>query len=394
MAAVDRVFSSGRLILGPSGSDFESRFAEYCGTRFCVGVNSGTDALFLALKALGTGQGHEVITVANTAVPTVAAIRAAGATPVFVDAEEDTFLIDPTLIEAAVTKRTRCILPVHLFGQPADMETIGGISDRCRIPVIEDCAQAAGAAFNGRRVGSLGDLGAFSFYPTKVLGAYGDGGMVSTGQEHLRAKLGRLRFYGMDKAYYSEEEGFNSRLDEVQAAILDFKLQRLDNDVKMRRCIAKQYSEGLAGVGDIATPIVRPDRTHQFYAYTVRTENREELRRYLLEHGIETKINYPVPIHLMRGYSFLGYRSGDLPVTERLADRILSLPLYPGLPESAVEEVIKVINWPPRPTPPCVCLPASPSGARWRKSWAATWSRSRWPPARCRTRTRSRPSPA
>ena len=340
IAAVDKVFSSGRLILGRSVADFESHFAQYCGSRFGVGVNSGTDALFLALKALGIGQGDEVITVANTAVPTVAAIRAAGATPVFIDVEEDTFLIDATLLGAALTKRTRCILPVHLFGQPADMDAILKIAEQDQIPVIEDCAQAAGATFKGRRAGSFGDVGAFSFYPTKVLGGYGDGGMVITDKERLRAKLRRLRFYGMDEAYYSEEEGFNSRLDEVQAAILDFKLPKLDDDVRERQRIAEQYTDGLAGVGDITPPSVRPGRTHQFYAYTVRTKDRDGLRRHLLEHGIETKINYPAPIHLMRGYSFLAYSPGDLPVTERLAGQILSLPLYPGLPEEAVARIV------------------------------------------------------
>lgn len=344
LEAVNRVFSSGRLILGPSVTDFEAHFAEYCGTRFCVGVNSGTDALFLALKALGIGEGDEVITTANTAVPTVAAIRAAGATPVFVDVEKDTFLIDTALLGAAVTTRTKCILPVHLFGQPADMESIIEIAGQNGIPVLEDCAQAAGAVYKGKKVGCLGDLGAFSFYPTKVLGAYGDAGMISTGQEQFRARLRRLRFYGMEKAYYSEEEGFNSRLDEVQAAILDFKLQRLDDTVKIRRGIAGQYTEGLSGVGDIIPPVVIPDRTHQFYAYTVRTENRDELRRYLLENGIETKVNYPVPIHLMRGYSFLGYRRGDLPVTEQLAGQILSLPIYPGLSREEAAHVIGAVR--------------------------------------------------
>ena len=337
---VDRVFLSGRLILGPSVSDFESHFAAYCGSRFGVGVNSGTDALFLALKALGIGAGDEVITVANTAVPTVAAIRAAGATPVFVDVEEDTFLMDARQLEAVVTERTGCVLPVHLFGQCADMDAILKLAQDRSIPVLEDCAQAAGALYKGRKAGSMGTIGAFSFYPTKVLGAFGDGGMLVTGQEEHYAKLRRLRFYGMDTAYYSEEEGFNSRLDEVQAAILDFKLKKLDEDVRKRSRIAMRYAEGLAGVGDITLPVVRPDRTHQFYIYTVRMKNREGLQQYLMEQGIETKINYPVPIHLMQGYSFLGYGAGDLPKTEELARTILSLPLYPGLVMEEVEQVI------------------------------------------------------
>ena len=343
---VDRVFSSGRLILGPSVSDFESHFAAYCGSRFGIGVNSGTDALFLALKALGIGAGDEVITVANTAVPTVAAIRAAGATPVFVDVEEDTSLLDAQQLETAVTESTKCFLPVHLFGQCADMDAILRLAQEHGIAVVEDCAQAAGAVYKGRKAGNMGTMGAFSFYPTKVLGAFGDGGMLVTGQEEHFTKLRRLRLYGMDTGYYSEEEGFNSRLDEIQAAILDFKLQRLDDDVQKRRCIAEQYAEGLAGVGDIILPVVRSDRAHQFYVYTVRTESRDDLQRYLMEQGIETKINYPVPIHLMRGYSFLGYGPGDLPNTERLARTILSLPLYPGLTMENVGQVIsKVRNY-------------------------------------------------
>ncbi len=340
LRVVDRVFSSGRLILGNAVSGFESRFAAYCGSRFGVGVNSGTDALFLALKALGIGEGDEVITVANTAVPTVAAIRAAGAKPVFVDVEDDTFLMDARRIEDALTARTRCILPVHLYGQCADMDAILRIAGARGIPVVEDCAQAAGALYHGRRAGSMGAIGAFSFYPTKILGGFGDGGMLVTDRNMHAAKLRRLRFYGMDGAYYSEEEGYNSRLDEVQAALLDLKLRTLDKEVRKRLRAARRYQEGLAGVGDIILPAVRPGRTHQFYVYTVQTEHRDALRRFLEERGIETKINYPVPVHLMRGYAFLGYGEGDLPATERLARRILSLPLYPGIPGRDVDRVV------------------------------------------------------
>ncbi|MDH4162995.1 MAG: DegT/DnrJ/EryC1/StrS family aminotransferase [Nitrospirota bacterium] len=341
---VDRVFSSGRLILGPEGERFERRFAGYCGARHGIGVNSGTDALFLAMKALGIGLGDEVITVANTAVPTVAAIRAAGAMPVFVDVEEDTFLLDVRLIEAAITPRTRAIVPVHLFGQPADMPAINAIAQSKKLHVLEDCAQAAGATFSGRRVGSLGDLAAFSFYPTKVLGGYGDGGMVVTNDPESADRVRRLRFYGMRDAYYSLEEGYNSRLDEVQAAILDLRLDTLDDQVARRRAIAENYTRELADVGDIVLPITGSDRTHQFYAYTIRTGSRDRLLSFLREKGIETKINYPVPVHLMSGYRFLGLEPGALPVTERLAGEILSLPLFPGLTEAEVGEVITEIR--------------------------------------------------
>jgi aminotransferase EvaB len=341
---VDRVFSSGRLILGSSVEHFEKRFSEWCGVPFGIGVNSGTDALFLALKALDIGAGDEVITVANTAVPTVAAIRAAGARPVFVDVEEDTFLMDPGLVEALVTPRTRCLLPVHLLGQAAAMDPLLDIAQRRDLAVVEDCAQAAGARYRDRPVGSFGNLGAFSFYPTKVLGGYGDGGMIVTATPELAARAKRLRFYGMEKAYYSIEEGFNSRLDEIHAALLDRKLGKLDEAVASRRTLAAFYTGELAGLGDIRTPVIRKDRTHQFYAYTIRTRHRDRLQAFLQERQIETKINYPDPVHLMSGYRFLAYREGSLPVTERLAREILSLPLYPGLSRESAGQVVEAIR--------------------------------------------------
>lgn len=341
---VDKVFSSGRLILGRRVEEFEKAFSSYCGVNYGVGVNSGTDALFLALKALGIGPGDEVITVSNTAVPTIAAIRAAGATPVFVDVEEDSFLMDTRKIEAAITSRAKCVMPVHLFGQPVDMDPVVDIAKRHNLKIIEDCAQAAGALYKGRRVGSLGEIGAFSFYPTKVLGAYGDGGMAVTREKGLYEKLRRLRFYGMEKEYYSEEEGYNSRLDEVQAAILSFKLKTLDESILKRRKVAETYSKELSSGGDIELPIVKQDRTHQFHLYTIRTSHRDGLMNYLKEHGIEARISYPTPIHLMNGYRFLGYKKGDLPVTESLAGRILSLPMYPGLSICDIEKVVLSIK--------------------------------------------------
>ncbi len=341
---VDRVFSSGRLILGGEVESFEKRFSSFCGVPFGVGVNSGTDALFLGLKALGVGDGDEVITVANTAVPTVAAIRATGATPVFVDVEEKTYLMDASLIRPAITGKTKCVLPVHLFGQAADMDAIAAVAAPAGLRVLEDCAQAAGALYRGRPVGGIGDVGAFSFYPTKILGAFGDAGMVVTKDEGLYRKVRRLRFYGMEQAYYSEEEGYNSRLDEVQAALLSFALSNLKEAVRKRRELAARYSEGLRGIGDVGLPEVCEDRTHQFYAYTISTGRRDELMRFLKECGIETKINYPAPVHVMRGYAFLGYRPGDLPVTEKMAARMLSLPLFPDLLPAEVDEVVDRIT--------------------------------------------------
>lgn len=341
---VDKVFSSGRLILGRRVEEFEKAFSSYCGVDFGVGVNSGTDALFLALKVLGIGIGDEVITVSNTAVPTIAAIRAAGATPVFVDVEEDTFLMDATKIESAVTSKTKCIMPVHLFGQPVSMDPLVDIAKRHGLKVVEDCAQATGALYKGRKVGSFGEIGAFSFYPTKILGAYGDGGMAVTSDKCLYERLMRLRFYGIEKEYYSEEEGYNSRLDEIQAALLNFKLKSLDEAVLKRRKIAEIYSKELSSVGDIEIPVIRDDRTHQFYLYTIKTSYRGALMTYLRENEIEARINYPTPVHLMRGYRFLGYREGDLPVTERLAGRILSLPIYQGLSVDGIEKVVSSVR--------------------------------------------------
>ena len=344
LAIVDRVLSSGQLILGKEVSGFEGRFAAYCDTTFGVGVNSCTDALFLALKALGIGPGAEVITVANTAVPTVAAIRATGATPVFVDVEEDTYLMDVTLLESVITPRTRCIIPVHLCGQTVAMAPLLEIARKHRLTVLEDCAQATGATYRGQKAGSFGDLAAFSFYPTKVLGGFGDGGMVVTRNEELARKVRRLRFYGMEGAYYAEEEGYNSRLDELHAALLDHLLPKVAADVARRREIAARYDAGLAGLGDLGLPAIRPDRDHQYYLYTIRTGKRDQLMAHLAANGIESRINYPYPIHLMRGYAFLGYQEGSLPVTERLAGRILSLPMHRYLTDAQVERVIAAVR--------------------------------------------------
>lgn len=341
---VDEVFSSGRLILGSRVDSFEKNFSRYCGALYGVGVNSCTDALFLALKALDIGPGDEVITVANTAVPTVAAIRAAGATPVFADVEIDTYLMDSELIKNLLSEKTRCILPVHLCGQAADMKPILELAAEHGLSVVEDCAQAAGAFYQGKRVGGCGDIGAFSFYPTKILGTFGDAGMLTTSSARIAARLKRLRFYGMEGEYYAEEEGYNSRLDELHAAILDFMLSKVEEEVLLRREIAGKYTEELAAVGDIVLPVTRPDRDHRYYLYTIRTGFRDELKNYLAGCGIETRINYPYPIHLMRGYSFLGYAQGSLPVTERLSGEILSLPMYGALPPEHADRVIAAIK--------------------------------------------------
>jgi len=328
---VDQTFASGQLILGPHVSAFEDNFSAYCGVNSGVGVNSGTDALFLSLKALGIKAGDEVITVSNTAVPTVAAIRAAGAMPIFVDVEENTYLMDVQKLESCVSEKTVCVIPVHLFGQPVDMDPLLAFCCEHHLNVIEDCAQSTGALYKKKKVGSLGDCGAFSFYPTKILGAFGDGGMVVTDDKKLFQKLKKLRFYGIEDSYCANEEGFNSRLDEVQAALLNFKLSHLEEQIVKRNNIALSYYDALRSTVSIKLPVTKNDRTHSYYTYTITAQKRDQLKQYLSDEGIETKINYPTPIHLMPGYQFLGYKEGELPVTEQLSKQILSLPIYPDM---------------------------------------------------------------
>ncbi len=344
LAIVDRVFSSGRLILGESVTELERGLAAYCGTGFGIGVNSGTDALFLALKALGVGAGDEVLTVANTAVPTVAAITATGATPVLVDIDADTFLMDVRELAARLSSRTRAILPVHLYGQMVPMAPVLELARAHSLFVLEDCAQATGAMQRGRKAGSYGDCAAFSFYPTKILGGFGDAGMVLTRSPTLAEKLRRLRFYGIVRDYCAEEDGYNSRLDEVHAALLAHKMTSLDESIARRRHIAALYEQGLSGVGDILPPRTAAGNVHTYYVYTVRTQRRDALREFLARHEIGSQINYPTPIHRMPAYASLGYCPGDLPVTERVSDEILSLPMYPELTDADVDQVLICIR--------------------------------------------------
>jgi aminotransferase EvaB len=349
-AAIEKVLSSGHLILGDNVKKFEKSFAHYCGASYGVGVNSGTDALFLGLKALGIGTGNEVITVANTAVPTVSAIVSTGAMPRFIDIDPETYLMDTSLIEQAVTKRTKCILPVHLYGQCVDMDSVKKVADAYGLKVLEDCAQAHGASFNGKKAGSMSDIAAFSFYPTKVLGGYGDGGMILTNDEDLDRKLRRLRFYGMEKAYYSEEHGYNSRLDELHAAVLLNKLSRLDEYIERRRHLAEKYDQMLSG-GDLTLPKIMSGNKHVYYLYVCRHSKRDKIISELRKRNIFVNISYPWPVHLMRGYQFLGYGPGDLPNTENAARRIFSLPMYPSLNDeehalviNRLKEILSIIN--------------------------------------------------
>jgi len=342
-AAIEKVLSSGHLILGESVKSFEEAFAGYCSVKFGVGVNSGTDALFLGLKALGVGTGDEVITVANTAVPTVSAIVAAGATPVFVDIDPETYLMDTALIEKAITEKTKCILPVHLYGQCVNMDDIKRIAGAHGLRIIEDCAQSHGAMFNGRKAGSMSDLAAFSFYPTKVLGGFGDGGMIVTNDENLHKKLRRLRFYGMEKTYYAEEHGYNSRLDEIHAEILLRKLSHLDKYITRRREIADEYDKSLA-MTSLSLPKTMPGNEHVYHLYVCRHPKRDDIISRLKTKEIFVNINYPCPIHTMRGYAYLGYREGDLPHTEKAAREIFNLPMYPMLSNEEQKSVISSLH--------------------------------------------------
>ncbi|MFD5297455.1 daunorubicin biosynthesis sensory transduction protein DnrJ [Streptomyces sp. Alain-F2R5] len=342
--AVETVFGSGRLVLGESVAGFEREFAGYHGAGHCVGLDNGTNAVKLALQALGVGPGDEVITVSNTAAPTVVAIDAVGATPVFVDVREEDFLMDTGQVAAAVTDRTRCLLPVHLYGQCADMDALGDIAARHGLAVLEDCAQAHGARHRGRPAGTFGDAAAFSFYPTKVLGAYGDGGAVITSDAEVARRLRRLRYYGMEERYYVvETPGHNSRLDEVQAEILRRKLGRLDSYVEARRAVARRYAEGLADTG-LVLPRVAPGNDHVYYVYVVRHPRRDAVLDALKSRGISLNVSYPWPVHTMTGFAHLGVRRGALPVTETLADEIFSLPMYPSLPPETQDTVIAALR--------------------------------------------------
>jgi len=339
--AINEVLSSGRLILGPQVAAFEEEFSNWCGSdNYGVGVANGTDALFLAFKSLGLKYGDEVITVANTAVPTVSAITACGATPVFIDIHPDSYLMDVKRIASKITAKTRGIVPVHLYGQTVDMDPLITIAKTNNLWVVEDCAQAHGAQYKGKKAGTMGDIGAFSFYPTKILGTYGDGGLCLTKNIALRNKLRKLRFYGMKDQYYSLEQGYNSRLDELHAAILRVKLKNLDSYIKRRRNLAVRYTDRLKN-SSYQLPQSNIENEHAYYLYVVAHKNREEILKKLKEKSINLNISYPWPIHLMSGFQYLKYEEGSLPNTENASKKIFSLPMYPTFTEDEQDIVIK-----------------------------------------------------
>lgn len=339
--AIGRVLASGRYILGDEVSAFECEFADYVGVQFAIGAGSGTEALHLALSACGVRAGDEVITVAHTAVATVAAIELCGATPVFVDIEADYFTLDPNQLENAITSRTKALITVHLYGQPAELSSIIAIAQRYGIRVVEDCAQAHGAMYRDRRVGSWGDIACFSFYPTKNLGAIGDGGAVVTSDPALAEKVRSLREYGWStERSVSHVSGWNSRLDELQAAILRVKLRYLDADNDRRRRIAAFYDEFLRE-SDLVTPRRRHDATHVFHLYVVRSGERDDLFQRLKADGVGASIHYPVPVHLQPAYLARNMFANGLANTERIAKEVLSLPIYPELTDAEIERVAR-----------------------------------------------------
>lgn len=338
--ALRQVLDSGWFVLGGMGERFEAAFGEYCGVPHVVGVGSGTEALHLALVALDIQPGDEVITVANTCVPTLSAISFAGGTPVLVDIDPLTQTMNPDRIEERVTPRTKVILPVHLYGQCADMDPIMEIAIRQGLYVVEDCAQAHGALYKSHMAGTMGHLGCYSFYPSKNLGAYGDGGAVICRDSELAGRLRMLRNYGQRQRYYHSMKGFNSRLDELQAAILLAKLPGLQEGNKRRRKIAEAYSTTFAKLPWLDCPVEGPERHHVYHLYVVRVPDRARFQKHMIEHGVDTMIHYPIPIHRQESYAECISQEGFLPETDSQAPRIVSLPIYPEMSDEQVEQVI------------------------------------------------------
>jgi dTDP-4-amino-4,6-dideoxygalactose transaminase len=342
--AARRVMQSGQFILGPEVKAFEEEFADYCEAKYCVGVGNGLDALHLILRAAGIGDGDEVIVPANTYIATWLAVSYAGARPVPVEPDERTHNIDPTGIEDAITSRTKAIIPVHLYGQPADMTAINEIAERYGLKVIEDAAQAHGARHRGRRVGALGLAGGFSFYPGKNLGAMGDAGAVVTNDAGLAEEIRRLRNYGSEVKYYNPEKGYNSRLDELQAALLRVKLTSLDEWNERRKQAAAAYLQLLEGVADLTLPYVPSNTEAVWHLFVVRTKNRQALQKHLGAAGIGTLIHYPVPAHLQAAYADLGYGQGSFAISEKLANEVVSLPMGPHLSVHDLHQVVAQLS--------------------------------------------------
>jgi dTDP-4-amino-4,6-dideoxygalactose transaminase len=341
--AIQRVLDNAQFILGPAVSSFEQDFAAFCHSADAIGVNSGTSALHLALLAAGVRPGDEVITVPFTFVATVAAIEYAQARPVFVDIEPTYFTMDPAKIERAVTPRTKAIVPVHLYGQPADMDAIRDVADRHRLIVIEDACQSHGSEYKGRRCGSMGLLGCFSFYPGKNLGAYGEGGAIVTSDPALATKVRLLRSWGEEVRYEHKHRGFNYRMDGVQGAVLGVKLKYLEAWTEARRSHAAEYTRRLTGTAASA-PTERPASRHVYHQYVVRVPERDAWRAALTEAGVQSGVHYPIPVHLQPAYADLGYSSGDFPIAEQAAAEVLSLPMFPEMTDQQIESIATVFR--------------------------------------------------
>jgi len=340
--AIRSVVNDQIFILGPRLEKFEAEFAKYLDVKHVYGINSGTDGLILAMKSLGIGKGDEVITPTQSFIATTLAITEVGATPVFVDSNQDTFLIDVTSIEKAITKRTKAILPVHLYGCPVDMSVIMQIADKHKLFVIEDACQAHGALYHDRKVGTIGQVGVFSFYPGKNLGCYGDGGALVTNDDEVAASIKLLRNYGQKQKYHHEVIGTNTRLDEIQAAVLSVKLRKLDEWNKKRNMVARWYQEYLSQA--VKTQKISPDVTSAYHVFPILVENREQLQTYLSNEGVASLIHYPVPIHLQECYKHLGYKTGDYLNAENIMSKIVSLPMYPELTQEEVQHVCSTVN--------------------------------------------------
>jgi dTDP-4-amino-4,6-dideoxygalactose transaminase len=340
--AVQRVLASGHFILGPELQRFEKDFEEYLGTGYVAGCASGTEAIYLALAACDVGPDDEVLVVAHTAVPTISAISMTGAKPVFVDIDPDTFLMNLDEAESRITSKTKAIVPVHLYGQMVDMPRVMDIAARHGLKVVEDCAQSTGARNHGTIAGVTGDFGAFSFYPSKNIGAFGDGGAVATRSRENFDKLSMLRNYGQSKRYYHDTIGINSRLDEMQAAILSCQLPFLEQWNDRRREVARRYTKELTGI--VQTPEEAPNNHHVYHLYVIQSNNRDALQEHMLDQGVQTLIHYPIPAHLQKAYAHLGGKPGQLRATERVAGRILSLPMHQGLTDDEVTTVIGAVK--------------------------------------------------
>jgi len=341
--ALQRVLDSGWLILGQEVNAFEKAFSAYCNTEYCIGVSNGLEALSLTLRAMGIGEGDEVIVPANTYIATWLAVSHVGATPIPVEPDEATYNINPALIEAAITAKTKAILVVHLYGQCADMDPIMDIAHSHGLQVIEDCAQAHGALYKGNKAGSLGDAAGFSFYPGKNLGALGDGGAITTNNAKLADKIKVLRNYGSEKKYHNSVIGYNCRLDELQAAFLNIKLPVLDEDNELRKAIAKRYADLLKNSSVVQIPQLSTWADSVWHLYVIRSDNRDALQTYLQEQGIGTMIHYPIPPHMQPAYKYLGWKKGDFPISEILHKEVLSLPMGPHLNEEQQSIVSQTI---------------------------------------------------